>query len=172
MTAMAERIRAGQRRPPDTQPADQVPVGGGCDPAGAPKVPRMLPMPPITVAYASALVLLGVGAWLGSGRASWTALIPAFLGLPVLLAGLLAMARPGARKHAMHVAVLFGVLGVAGTASSLPKVFALLGGAEVARPQAVVVQAITCVLSLVFVALCVASFIQARRQRRLSAAPA
>ena len=49
----------------------------------------------------------------------------------------------------------------------LPKLFTLLTGGSVERPNAVYAQSVTALLCLVFVGLCVNSFIQARlRQRR------
>lgn len=120
----------------------------------------------ITVALAAALIVLGVGGYFGSGRVSPTALIPAAFGLVLLILGMVAR-DPGKRKHAMHGAAMVGVLGVLGTASGLVKFIRMATGEAVARPQAVVAQAAMCVLCLVFVALCVKSFIDARRTRAI-----
>jgi hypothetical protein len=68
-------------------------------------------------------------------------------------------------KHGGHIAALVGLLGFLGTAKSLGKVPALLSGETVERAAAVGVQAAFAVLSLIFVALCVKSFIDARRAR-------
>lgn len=120
----------------------------------------------ITVALAAALIVLGVGGYFGSGRASVTALIPAAFGLVLLILGMVAR-DPAKRKHAMHGAAMVGLLGVFGTVSGLFKFIRMASGEAVARPQAVVAQAAMCILCLVFVALCVKSFIDARRTRAI-----
>ncbi len=122
-------------------------------------------MPYVTIAYGLILVVLGVGGYFGSGMASWTALIPALFGLPVLIAGILAI-QERFLKHAMHAAAAIGLLGALGSARGLPGLLEMAMGAEVERPQAVVAQAIMCVLSVGFVALCVWSFISVRRARK------
>lgn len=120
-------------------------------------------MPYVTMALGSLLFLIGVGFYFGTGATSVTALIPAFLGIPIEIAGLLAL-REGWRKHAMHAAVLLALLGFLGSARGLVQLPALLGGAELARPAAVAAQSITAALCLLFVGLAVSSFIRARRQ--------
>lgn len=62
------------------------------------------------------LTLLGIGGYLlgfatGGEDASWTALIPAFAGVPILICGLIAARNEPARKQAMHVAVVIALLG-------------------------------------------------------------
>jgi uncharacterized membrane protein len=123
-------------------------------------------MPQTTVVFGALLCLLGVGFYAGTGGASVTALIPAFLGLPIVAAGFVAR-REGLRRHAMHAAALLGTLGFLGTLAGAVKLPALLAGGEVARPAAVVAQAITALLCLAFVALCVRSFVRARRERKI-----
>jgi hypothetical protein len=121
-------------------------------------------MPQITMAVGSLLILIGVGFYFGTGATSLTALIPAALGLLMAIAGVVAH-RESLRKHAMHAAALVGLLGVLGSARGLLQLPAVLSGADVARPAAVVAQSLTAVLCLAFVALAVNSFIQARRAR-------
>ena len=116
----------------------------------------------ITIAMAVALIVLGVGGYMGSGGVSPTALIPAALGLVLLVLGVLAR-DPGKRKHAMHGAAMVGLIGALGTVTGLVKFVRMAFGESVARPQAVMSQAAMCVMCLVFVALCVKSFIDARR---------
>jgi hypothetical protein len=120
----------------------------------------------ITVALAAILIVLGVGGYFGSGGVSITALIPAAFGLVLLVFGMLAR-DPAKRKHAMHGAAMIGLLGALGTISGLIKFFRMAAGESVARPQAVTAQAVMCILCLVFVALCVKSFIDARRNRAI-----
>jgi len=119
-------------------------------------------MAKITIGLGLVLIALGIGSYLGTGRASVTALIPAFFGVPVLLLGLLAL-KERMRKHAMHIAAVFGLLGFGGTVGGLMKLPVLLTGGEVERPAAVAVQAAMAIVCFVFVLLCVWSFIKARR---------
>ncbi len=75
-------------------------------------------MAKITIGLGVVLVTLGVGGYFGTGRESWTALIPAGFGLPLLILGFVAL-QDARRKHAMHAAVALGVLGFVGTAGGL-----------------------------------------------------
>lgn len=120
-------------------------------------------MPIVTIGYGSLLILVGVIGYFGTGAESMTALIPAFLGIPVEALGVLAL-KERFLKHAMHGAAVIGLLGLLGTLRGvlqLPAYFA--GTAE--RPAAVLSQSATAFLSLVFLVLCVRSFIEARRAR-------
>ena len=117
-------------------------------------------MAKITIGFGLVLIALGLGGYFGTGRESWTALIPAFLGLPLLILGLVAC-NERRRKTAIHIAVGLGLLGFAATVSRLIPV--LLTGGELERPTAVAVQAAMAIVCLVFVVLCVWSFIKARR---------
>jgi hypothetical protein len=113
------------------------------------------------VAFGASLMVLGIASYFGTDMVSLTALIPSAFGLVLLVLGVIAR-DPGKRKHAMHVAAMIGLLGFAGSASGLLKV---LTGNLGARPNAAIAQAVMAVMMLLFVALCVRSFIQARRTR-------
>lgn len=123
-------------------------------------------MPKLTLAFGVILILLGVGAYVASGMASWTALIPSIIGLLFAGLGLLAE-KENLRMHAMHAAALLAVLAILGTWRGLLSTFTLLGGGEVERPMAVVVQGITAVLTAGFLVACIQSFVAARRRRAL-----
>lgn len=56
------------------------------------------------------LILLGVFGYLAGGRASVTALIPAFFGIPLAIASAFGL-KTAFQKHAMHIASIFGLLG-------------------------------------------------------------
>jgi hypothetical protein len=108
---------------------------------------------------------LGVAAFIATGATHLTALIPSIFGTVIFLCGILAHIRPGLRKHAMHVAALFGTLGtLGGLGMGLPKLGMVLAGTA-QRPVAVVLQISMGLIALVFVALCVKSFIDARRAK-------
>ena len=121
----------------------------------------------ITIGIAFALIVLGLAGYFGSGAASPTALIPAVFGALLLALGALAR-NPNRRKLAMHVAVVVGLLGFAGSVPGLLKLPDLLGGDAVERPAAVIAQSIMAVLMGIFVALCIKSFVDARRTRAVS----
>ena len=120
-------------------------------------------MPRIIFSFAAIFIVLGVGAYFGTGTQSWTALIPAIFGVLLALAGGFSLK---SLKHGGHMAALLGVLGFLGTAKGLITLPALFAGAPVERPVAAVVQAVMAVLCAVFVALCVKSFIDARRGKQ------
>ena len=123
-------------------------------------------MPTIAIVFGILLSALGLGAYVGTGSQSVTALIPAFLGAPILLCGILAGIFPKARMHVMHVAALLGLLGTAGgLGMGLPKVGALMAGTA-ERPVAVSLQLAMGAISIVFLVFCVKSFIDARRARK------
>ncbi len=119
-------------------------------------------MAKITIGLGLVLIALGLGSYFGTGRASVTALIPAFFGLPLLLLGLVAL-KERMRTIAMIIAVVIGLLGFAGTVSGLMKLPVLLTSGQLDRPAAVAVQAAMAIVCFVFVVLSVRSFIKARR---------
>ena len=119
-------------------------------------------MAKITIGIGCVLIALGVGSYLGTGRGSVTALIPAFFGLPLALLGVVAL-NEGLRKHAMHAAAAIGLLGFLGAARGFAKLPALLSGGEVEKPVAAYAQITMSLVCLVFLVLCVKSFIKARR---------
>lgn len=110
----------------------------------------------------AALLLVGIIAYLATGAESITALFPAFLGLPLLVLGLLA-GRESARQHAIHGALVLALLGVLASAMPLADLPALLTGGEVERPVATVTSAITALACLVYLGVGVRSFVVARR---------
>jgi hypothetical protein len=117
-----------------------------------------------TIAFGVAFIVLGLGGYLGSDMVSVTALIPAAFGIVFCILGVLAR-DPAKLKHAMHTAALLGLLAVLGSASGLTKIGSVLSGEPVERPAAIVAQSIMAVLGIVFVALFIKSFRDARRGR-------
>ena len=113
------------------------------------------------------VLLIAVGAWAfsASEKHSPTALIPAGFGIAIAVCGLIAL-NPAARMHAMHAAAMLGLLGLIGSAVMLiRKMLAIMHGTPDEHPLATYSQAAMAVLCLVFLYLCIRSFIHARRQR-------
>ena len=123
-------------------------------------------MPFVTIGYGVILTAVGIVGYFATGQVSITALIPTFLGVPVVICGVLAR-NERLLKHAMHGAVLFALLGLLGTLRSPAKLPALLDGTA-ERPAATIAQVLTLLSSSVFVVLSVRSFIAARRARESS----
>ena len=101
-------------------------------------------------------------------KRSVTGLIPAFIGGILLVCGVVALTE-GFRMHAMHGAVLVGLLGtLAGLgrgASGLGKFFS--GDPSLNQRGFLFVWLMT-IICAVYVGLCVNSFLQARKQRKLA----
>lgn len=117
----------------------------------------------IAIIYGLSLILLGLGGFFGFGRVSITALIPAFLGVLVFIAGWLARDEK-MRRHAMHAAAILGLVGFIGSVGGVFPTIQFLAGSEIVRPAAAVSKAIMSLLSLAFLILCINSFFQARRK--------
>lgn len=114
------------------------------------------------------LIVVGVVAYLVTDRSSVTALLPAFLGAPILVAGIVA-GRERLRPHAIHLALVLALLGVLGTAMNLAELPTLLTGGDVERPTAVVTSAITALIGVIYLVLGMRSFRAARVAREAGA---
>jgi hypothetical protein len=121
-------------------------------------------MPQRTVLVGLLLVVLGVGAYVGTGFGSPTAVLPAALGVPVAVLGRLA-AEERRRAATMHAAVVLTLLGALGGLQGVAQLPALLTGGDVERPVAAVVQSAMTAVCAVHVVLAVQSFRVARRIR-------
>lgn len=119
-------------------------------------------MPRITFNFGWLLFAIGIAGYVASGMSSTTALIPSIFGIAFVLLGWIAMQKESMRKHLMHAAAILGLLGIIGTFKGMLRFFAMLGGTEVERPIAVTFQSVMAMLCIVFVVLCVHSFIKAR----------
>ena len=124
-------------------------------------------MPKLTMLCGMILTLLGVICYvfaqpLGAAQASVTALIPTFLGVPLMLLDWLSLLKPTARMHFMHVAVLLATLG---GLASLGRLISVM----IKHPNlgvGVVANLIMAIVCGVYVAMSVRSFINARRSRQ------
>ena len=119
-------------------------------------------MAKISIAFSIILIILGLVSYFIISSESITALIPAFLGIPVLVLGIIAL-NEKYLKHSMHAVAVLMLLGFGGTVGGLFKFFRMLGGDSFERPSAIIIQAIMALLCLVFLVLAVKSFIDAKR---------
>ncbi|MFM8982412.1 MAG: hypothetical protein ACKOLA_05800 [Spartobacteria bacterium] len=125
-------------------------------------------MPTLAIVFGLILEAMGIGSYLLSETKSVTALIPAFFGTLILLSGIIGAMFHNARMHVMHLAALVGLIGtLGGLGMGLPKVSALLAGTA-ERPTAVIMQIAMGVVCLVFLGLCVKSFVDARILKKYS----
>ena len=115
-------------------------------------------MPRITVAVGVLLVIQGIGFYVGTSSRSMTALIPTFVGLPILVLGIVALS-DSARKHAMHLAAGLATLGF------LAAVGRMASAGVSVSPAGTSVLIMT-LLTGGFLILCIKSFVDARRRRR------
>jgi hypothetical protein len=120
-------------------------------------------MSQVAIGFGIVLILLG-GGFLAATHAP-TAAIPAAFGILFLLCGWLAT-KPNLRMHVMHFAALLGLLGTV-----FPLVRALPKAVHGTFNPAVIEQLAMSVLCLIFLVLCVRSFIAARVARRAAAVP-
>jgi hypothetical protein len=117
-----------------------------------------------TFSAAVLLILTGAVGYFASQTGSLTALIPVGFGAALLLTALIALKGPAFRKHAMHVAVVIGLIGFAGAMSRLPKSYdawqSCVG--EGRCPLAFLCQASMAAICFIFVLAAILSFIRAR----------
>jgi hypothetical protein len=118
-------------------------------------------MPTTTRLVGIVLMIIGIGSYWLTGRTSVTALIPAFFGVVFVLLAYVAR-HEAARRHAMHVAVALGLLGMLG---SLGRALPAVIDGQLTRP-AVLAQIVTGLVLAYYVYMGVQSFIAARRARK------
>lgn len=129
-------------------------------------------MSKLAIVFGVLIALVGVAGYVATHF--WHAFIPVVLGALLVIFGAVANTEDVKRRMvAMHIAATLGVLGFLGT---IPGLVALGGylsghhqdevaGIAVGHKMAAEVQSATCILCLIFVLLCVRSFIAARRGR-------
>ena len=123
-------------------------------------------MAKVTLVFAALFIALGLAGYIGTGSEHPTALIPAALGVLLGIFGALSLSPDaGRRKLFMHINVTLGLLGFLGTVMGLIQWIGMLAGNAVKNPPATESKAAMALLCLVYVALCVRSFIAARKAR-------
>jgi len=124
-------------------------------------------MAKLTITFGVVLILLGLWGFFATGHLHPTALIPVWFGLALVVCGTLAKTENASWRMAwMHVAVSVGLAGFLGSAIRAIIEFVSAHGVPLAHPVAFEDQALMATICLVYVALCVRSFIVARRTRK------
>jgi len=112
-----------------------------------------------TILFGLLLVAIGLGGYYFADAKQPMALIPAVLGIAMFVCGVVA-AQGAMRMLAMHVAALIGMIGFVG-----PMVTIFNDITNTANTAEVLAKGLTSALCLMFVLMCVNSFLEARRSR-------
>lgn len=110
-----------------------------------------------TILFGLLLVTIGLGGYYFADAKQPMALIPAVLGIAMFVCGMVA-AQGAMRMLAIHVAALIGVIGFVGPLVALFE--------DTANTAAVLAKGLTSALCLMFVLMCVNSFLEVRRARK------
>jgi uncharacterized membrane protein len=123
----------------------------------------------LTLVLAVLLVALGLLGYLGTGSLHPTALIPAWIGLALAIFGFLAISpNERRRKLFMHINVTIALLGFLGSAFEAVRGYVHAKAAGLEPDQIALASKITLAgLLLLYVILCVRSFIAARRSGKV-----
>jgi hypothetical protein len=126
-------------------------------------------MAKVTLVFALLLAVLGLAGYLGTGSIHPTALIPTWIGLALGVFGFLAISpNESRRKLFMHINVTIGLLGFLGGAVEAVRGYLHAQAAGLApNPIALASKATMAGLLLIYVILCVRSFIAARRSGKV-----
>ena len=119
-------------------------------------------MPLVSILVGGILSAWGVAAYVISGNASVTALIPTIMGTPIAVMGSAADRFPSRRKLFMHIAVVFGLLCAIG-GLRLPMVLLDTDSSGIL----IISHALLLVLGGVFTYACIQSFRWARMHGKL-----
>jgi hypothetical protein len=121
----------------------------------------------LTLVVALLLIVLGVAVFIATGSQAPTALIPTYFGVLLGILGVLANTPNSKRRMiSMHIAVTVGLIGFLFPGwRGIGDLLAQMHGQLVLRPIAMKEELAMAVICLVYVLLCVRSFIAARRQR-------
>jgi len=123
----------------------------------------------VTVVFAILLIVLGLVGYFGTGAQHATALIPTWYGAALGMFGLLAMSPDeGRRKLFMHVNVTLGLLGFIAVGVESIRGYLHAKNAGMQPDMIALASKLTMTgLLLIYVILCVRSFIAARRSRQV-----
>ena len=126
-------------------------------------------MAKVTLVFAVLLIALGVAGFLGTGSTHYTALIPAWIGLALGIGGWLAISPDERRRKLfMHINVTIGLLGFLGAAVEATRGYVHAASEGLAPDMIALASKVTMSgLMLIYMLLCVRSFIAARRSGKV-----
>ena len=104
-----------------------------------------------TLFYGILVTGLGLIGYFATGQVSKTALIPCVFGLPIICLAIVGWFQPKFSKQTFIAALVIAILALFGTVRGLSGLVTLLGGEEVTRPTATIVQAIMAIASLGYI---------------------
>jgi len=125
-----------------------------------------------TLVCGTILIALGISGYLlgepnDQGKQPVTALIPAVIGAVLVVCALVVMAKPGLRKHVMHFAAMVGLFGIVGGFMPLYRQLVVKGNPFDPSYTPVRNGFVLSAVCVVFLILCVRSFIAARKARTI-----
>ena len=120
-------------------------------------------IPRVTLLVGGALVVEGIGFYLGTGMTSMTSLIPAFFGIPLIAMSIMATRQPERSHFWMHIAVVFGLL------TFLGGLMGVKGLVSNDLSASTVAQLLMIVMGGVYTFACIRSFTHARKAREAAA---
>jgi len=120
----------------------------------------------VSIFFGALLFILGFVAFVGTGSAHPTALIPIYFGLPLVVFGYLAKSPiESRRKLYMHINVTIGLLGFLGAVGKAIQGYGHARSLGIDPDmKAIGAQLIMAALLFIYVMMCVRSFIDARRK--------
>ena len=121
-------------------------------------------IPRLTLLVGGALVVEGIGFYLGTGMTSMTSLIPAFFGIPLIAMSIMATRQPEKSHFWMHIAVVFGLL------TFLGGLMGIKGLVSNDLSASTIAQLLMIVMGGVYTFACIRSFTHARKAREAAAA--
>jgi len=124
-------------------------------------------MAKVTIVFGILLIVLGLVGFFGTGAVHSTALIPTWFGLALTLGGILSISPSETRRKIFaHINVTVGLLGFLGAAGSALHNYGHNRSLGLDPDyKAMVSQLVMAGLMLIYVNLCIQSFIKARRSR-------
>jgi uncharacterized membrane protein len=126
-------------------------------------------MAKVTLVFALLLAVLGLAGYLGTGSLHPTALIPTWIGLALGLFGFLAISpNEGHRKLFMHVNVTIALLAWIGTCVEITRsTIAAHALGKSPDPIAMYSKQALALILIIYVLLCIRSFVAARRSGKV-----
>ncbi|MDV6014331.1 hypothetical protein [Haloechinothrix sp. LS1_15] len=115
----------------------------------------------LTVIVGGILTVTGIIAYAATGAASVTALIPSFIGVLLIVCGVLAR-KPTLHRYSLAAAMVIALLGALGALRNVADLGELFAGTA-DTPSAVITSTIMFVLLVVYLVVGVVQFLRARR---------